>query len=490
MPNFRETESNAQRHSTERPVIPNVLAERYASTPMVVLFSPESKIVYERELWVTVMKAQQELGIDIPGAAIQAYEKVKDIVDLDSIKRRELVLRHDEKAKLEEFNEQAGHEYAHLGLTSRDQSDNVEQMQIKQGLLIIRDRAVATLARFARLALEQNTLVYAERTHNAAAQPSLMGKLFSNFGEELLIGFDRLETLIDKYPLRGLKGAVGTQTDQLQLLGDARKVDLLEQKVAQFLGFKNVLGSVGQVYPRSLDFEGVSTLYQVVSGPASLAYTMRLMAGNEQFTEGFKEGQVGSTAMPHKMNSRSCERIKALKETLAGHITMAANISGEQWYGGDVSDSATRRVVLPDSFFATDGVFQTMLTVLDECGFYPAVIQKEVDKYLPFLTTTRLLMAAVDKGVGREIAHAAIRDHSVAVALDMRQKGVTENNLLDRLTKDSRLGLSKKQLDTALADPMQFVGNAPRQISNFVDRVEQVVNKYPEAAKYVPEEIL
>lgn len=475
----------------ERPIIRNVLADRYASTPMLTLFSEEHKVELERGLWITIMQAQADLGLKIPQSTIDAYKKVEAKIDLKSIRARELRLRHDEKARIEEFNALAGHESIHEGLTSRDMSDNIEQAQIRTGLNIIRDRTVATLARFAEIAIENDGLVYAGRTHNAPAQPSLIGKLFSDSGEELMRGFTKLEGLIDTYPLRGIKGAMGTQTDQLQLFdGDQKKVDQLEQRVAKFLGFEHVLGSVGQIYPRSLDFEFVSTLYQLIAGPASLADTLRHMAGNEEFTEGFKEGQVGSTAMPHKMNSRTLERVEAIKDVLDGYLTMAKNVAGRQRYGGDVSDSATRRVFIPDSFFATDGIFQIMLTVLDEGGFYPAVIDKELEKYLPFLTTTRLLMTAVKHGVGREQAHAAIKDHSVKVALSMREKGEGKNDLIERLSSDSRLGLTKEELEEAISQPIEFVGSAPKQISDFTAKVEKIVEKYPEAAKYEPEEIL
>ncbi len=376
-------------------------------------------------------------------------------------------------------------------MTSRDTSDNVEQLQIKEGMMIIRDHAVATLARMARLALQYDSLVYPERTHLAAAQPSVVGKIFSNFGEELLIGFNRLEGLIDNYPLRGIKGAIGTQTDQLQLFdGDSEKVEILEQKVAEHLGFTKRLNSVGQIYPRSLDFEVVATLFQLICGPANFARTARVMAGFEEFTEGFKEGQVGSVAMPHKMNSRSSERINSLRVSLMGYLVMAAGISGEQIYAGDVADSATRRIALSDAFFVTDGMFETTLTILDECGFYPAVIQKEIDRYLPFLTSTRLLMEAIKQGIGRETAHSAIRDHAVAVALEMRLTGRQDNDLLDRLSQDPRLGIPKERLVAAISNPIEFVGNALRQIATFASQVEEVVKRYPEAARYNPEEIL
>ena len=475
----------------ERPVILNVLADRYASAPMANLFSEQSKIRLERGLWITIMQAQADLGLSIPQSTIDDYKKVADQIDTNSIRERERKTKHDEKARIEEFNALAGHESIHEGLTSRDMSDNVEQAQVKTGLTIIRDRTVATLARFAQIAVENDELVYAGRTHNVPAQPSLIGKIFSDAGEDLLHGFDRLETLIDTYPLRGIKGAMGTQTDQLQLFdGDSKKVDELEKRVAGFLGFDHVLGSVGQVYPRSLDYEAVSALYQVVSGPASLAVTLRLMAGNEEFTEGFKKGQVGSSAMPHKMNARTLERIRALKNILNGHVTMLSGITGEQWYAGDVSDSATRRIAIPDAFFTTDGIFQSMLTVLDEGHFFPEMLNRELEKYLPFLTTTRLLMAAVQNGVGRETAHEVIKKHAVQVALDLRDGKTPDNNLIERLAQDDQLGMTTQQLEDAISSPIEFVGNAPRQIADFASRVEKVVKRYPEAAAYVPEKIL
>lgn len=488
--NIRNAMARSEQNS-EHSLIPDALADRYASTPLLKVFSPEGKIILERDLWITVMKAQAELGLSIPPEAIAAYEKIKDHVDLNWIRNREREIRHDEKAKIEAFNRAAGYEYAHLGMTSRDQSDNVEQFQIKQGMEIVRDHTVAALARIARLAVQYGTLVYPERTHLAVAQPSLVGKIFSNLGEELLIGFDRLEALIENYPLRGMKGAVGTQTDQLQLFdGDVDKVDVLEERVAESLGFKTIMSSVGQVYPRSLDFEVISALFQLVCGPSSFAKTARSMAGFEEFTEGFKKDQVGSSAMPHKMNSRSSERINSFKNVLMGYVTMAAGISGDQVYAGDVSDSVTRRVVIPQAFFATDGALETILTILDECGFYPAVIQKEMEKYLPFLTTTRLLMIAIKEGVGREIAHEVIRKHAVATALEMRNSGNQINDLINRLTQDPQLAISKEKLVQAISNPIEFVGTAPRQIANFALRVEKVIKKYPEAAKYNPEEIL
>ncbi|KHL18615.1 adenylosuccinate lyase [Mumia flava] len=474
-----------------RVTTPNVLAHRYASPEMARLWSPEHKIVLERRLWIAVLEAQRDLGIETPAGVIEAYEAVVDRIDLDSIAARERVTRHDVKARIEEFNALAGHEHVHKGMTSRDLTENVEQLQIRSALELVRDRAVAVLARLAARAAEHEALVMAGRSHNVAAQTTTLGKRFATVADEMLVAVQRLEELIARYPLRGIKGPVGTAQDQLDLLGgDRDALARLEQRVAEHLGFANVLTSVGQVYPRSLDFDAVSALVQLVAAPSNLATTIRLMAGNELVTEGFKPGQVGSSAMPHKMNSRSAERVNGLAVVLRGNLAMLGELAGDQWNEGDVSDSVVRRVALPDAFYACDGLFETFLTVLDEFGAFPAVVQRELDRYLPFLATTKVLMAAVRHGVGRESAHEAIKEHAVAVALEMREKGTNENDLFARLGADSRLGLTESDLEALVAEPLSFTGAAVPQVEAVVAKVGELTARYPDAAAYGPGDIL
>lgn len=470
--------------------IPNVLATRYASPELVDLWSPEHKIVLERQLWIAVLKAQSSLGVSVPSAAVADYERVIDQVDLASIAERERVTRHDVKARIEEFNALAGHEHIHKGLTSRDLTENVEQLQILRSLEHVHAHGVAVAARLAERAAEYSSLVMAGRSHNVAAQATTLGKRFASAADELLIALARLQELIARYPLRGIKGPMGTAQDMLDLFdGDSAKLTALERIVADHLGFRHVLTSVGQVYPRSLDHEVVSALVQVGAGPSSFAHTVRLMAGHELVTEGFQAGQVGSSAMPHKMNTRSCERVNGLQVVLRGYGSMAAELAGAQWNEGDVFCSVIRRVALPDAFFAIDGMIETFLTVLDEFGAYPAVIAKELQRYLPFLATTKVLMASVRAGVGRETAHEAIKEHAVAVALAMREQG-QEPDLLDRLAADDRIPLDRAGLDAALADRSAFIGSAEAQVAAVVSEVETLVAQFPSGAKYTPSPIL
>ena len=475
-------------------ITPNVLATRYASPAMRAIWSPEAKIVAERKLWLAVLQAQAELGVDFGGddadAVLTDYSRVLGSVDLASIDARERVTRHDVKARIEEFNALAGHEHIHKGMTSRDLTENIEQWQLLNSLELIRERIVTVAVALARLAVQYRDLPMAGRSHNVAAQTTTLGKRFASAADELLVAYDRVDELIGRYPARGVKGPMGTAQDMLDLLdGDTAKLAELERRVAGHLGFARVFTATGQVYPRSLDYDALSALVQVAAGPSSLATTIRLMAGQELVTEGFAEGQVGSSAMPHKMNTRSCERVNGLMVILRGYAAMAGELAGAQWNEGDVSCSVVRRVALPDACYALDGLFETFLTVLAEFGAFPAVVEAELQRFLPFLTTTRILMAAVRAGVGREAAHEAIKEHAVAVALALRA-GATTNDLYDRLAADPRLGLSTEQLQAVVLDPLELTGSARDQVDRIAARVAELASRHPEGAGYHPGAVL
>jgi adenylosuccinate lyase len=471
--------------------ITNVLAERYASVGMKNIWSPEGRILLEREWWIAVMKAQKELGLDIPSEAIESYEKVKEIINLDSIDARERISRHDVKARIEEFCDLTGFEHIHKGMTSRDLTENVEQLQVYRGLNLLLEKSITALIRISEKSEKYSDLIVAARTHNVAAQPTTLGRRIAMFGEELLFGVNQLQSLIENYPVRGLKGAVGTQVDQLTLFNnDASKVKELEEKLIKHLGINKTLQTVGQVYPRSIDFTVVSTLLTLGSGISSFATTLRIMAGNETASEGFAKGQTGSSAMPHKMNSRSSERINGFQNIIAGYVTMTSNIAGNQWNEGDVSCSVVRRVALPDSFYAIDGMLETFLTIIEQMEVFEPVIEKENHHYFPFLSSTTFLMEAVKKGIPREVAHEVIKEHAVSTVRDLRNGIITTNNLLERLAEDGRLGLSLNELQSIMSKADELIGNAKEQIKSFVQQVEQLKIKHPNAEQYIPGTIL
>jgi adenylosuccinate lyase len=471
----------------------NVLSQRYAGPEINRIFSEEGRILSERELWIAVMKAQKSLGIEIPGETIEEFEAAKNDIDLEFIKAREIQTKHDVKARIEAFVKAAdASEQIHKGMTSRDLTDNVEQMQFKKASQIILDRYVSVLRHLIGRASEYQDIVLTARTHHQAAQPTLLGRRFSMWAEELLVHLLNFEAFLNAYPLRGIKGPVGTQFDMLTLLGSPEKVRTLEKMVADSLGFEKVLESPGQVYPRSLDYALVSHLAFMGTACENFAKGMRLMSGYELVTEGFKEGQVGSSAMPHKMNTRSSERICGFSNLIKMYADGASRIAGDQWEEGDVSCSVVRRIVMPDAIYASDGLCETTLTVLSNMGAYPIVIQREVERYLPFLASTEILMTAVQAGVGRETAHEVIKRHAVAEAMAMRQEGITPR-LSQRLANDEvfkAAGITEARLNVILMDTRHFVGNANEQIEQVRSRAEPMFQRYSDAARYEPGDIL
>lgn len=487
----RSADNNKQQIHHQMNAIPNVLAGRYASGAMKAIWSAEGRIVLEREFWIAVMKAQKDLGLNIPQEAIEAYERVKDSVDIASIDARERITRHDVKARIEEFCDLAGCQHIHKGMTSRDLTENVEQLQIWRSMALIRDKAVAALDRMSHHAQAWRNLVFAARTHNVAAQASTLGKRVAMFGEEIVHWTWAWVSMMERYRVRGLKGAVGTQLDQLSLFGkNPGTVKELENRICRHLGIAAKWTNVGQVYPRSLDFEIISGLVGLSSGPSSFCKTWRLMVGHELCTEGFAKGQTGSSAMPHKMNPRSCERVNGFHAILKGHLAMIGGIIGDQWNEGDVSCSVVRRCVLPDAFMAADGLWETFLTVLDQMQVYEPVIRTELNRYLPFLMTTTIMMAAVKRGVGREEAHEIIKGHAVAVSNDLRHGRISSNDLLDRLGADGRLKLTREEIQRLYDENAGDTGMAGEQTDAFAAMVQELADRFPSGVGYAPGAIL
>ncbi len=445
-------------------ITPNVLATRYATKEMVAIFDPVNKIINERKFWITILKLQQKVGLPITDSDIKAYEKVIEKVDLASIDKREMKTRHDVKARIEEFNALSGVEKIHIGLTSRDLTENIELIQIKAGLELIEYRVLQTLFLLGEKISKYEKTYMVGRSHNVAAQVTTLGKRFATCAEELLFAHTALKELIARLPLRGIKGPVGTSQDALDAVG--KDFANLEKNIADEFGFEDTWTSVGQIYPRSVDFEVVSKLLQIASAPSSMATTIRLMAGSGLVSEGFKAGQVGSSAMPHKMNSRSSERINGMMVLLRGYNTMAADLAGGQWNEGDVSCSVVRRVVIPDSFYVLDGLLHTFMTILQEFGAFEESIETELNENLPFLATTKILMECVKAGMGREAAYEMIKKHSTTSK---------PGDFFIALANEKSFPLSVLQLNSLIEDPSNFSGLAVEQTQAVKNLIQKVI---------------
>jgi adenylosuccinate lyase len=457
----------------------SVVSDRYASKEMKEIWSAKNKVIAERRLWIAILKHQSKI-LGVSDSVISDYERVVADVDLKRIEEREFKARHDVKARIDEFNELAGHQQIHLGMTSRDLTENIEAWQIYQSLKLVRFRCAALLHQLGVKSEKYRETVIVGRSHNVPAQLSTLGKKFANIAEEALFAFENLSNLIERFPIRGIKGPVGTSQDALDLIGD----ESLDTVVAKALGIERVLVSTGQIYPRSIDFEVLSALVQLSAAPANLATSIRLMAGAELVSEGFAPNQVGSSAMPHKMNSRSCERINGLAVVLRGFLSMTSELVGDQWNEGDVSDSVVRRVAISDAFMTIDGIFETTLTVLAEFGIFESNIEREIEANLPFIATTKFLMAAVKAGAGREDVHAALKEITTKALLERRSG--REVSVIDLIAKDPRIPLDESALRGLIGSPIEFTGSATKQVERVVAQITEVLLGFPEARGYTP----
>jgi adenylosuccinate lyase len=452
----------------------SIVGKRYASSQMQNIWSAETKVLKERELWIAVMRAQTKLGLDISSEVITAYESVKTKIDLGSIERREAELKHDVKARIEEFNALAGHQKIHLGLTSRDVTENIEGWQIKKSLELTLCYSAQLLEELAKKIGGYSDLAIVGRTHNVPAQLTTLGRRFASWSEEFLIALENLETLNTNYQIKGIKGAVGNGTDLKALHG--HDWTQIEQTVSRELGLKKTLIAPTQIYPRTLDFQVISSLFHLAAPIASIATNIRLMAGAGLLSEGRSIGQVGSSAMPHKNNPRLSERVNGLFVLLKGYLTMVVDISGNQWFEGDVSESVVRRVALPDSFYAVDAILRTMKKILSELEVDERAISIELNRELEYVLSSKVLFMAVEKGMGREAAHKFILECAT------ESRSTESDTFFELLAKKRELGLLLGPLEELRLNFYKNLGDASTQAQQVF---EQVQSRIPHLAEFL-----
>jgi len=463
----------------------SVLATRYASKEMLEIWSPENKIKAERKLWIEVMRFQAK-ALKIPTDSIAKYEAALEKIDLASIDEREKKSRHDVKARIDEFNALAGYEYIHLGMTSRDLTENIELFQMKESLSIVLRKSHVLLKTLNKSINKYASLLILGRTHNVPAQLTTLGRRFANWAEELLFAIENLENLIERLPLRGIRGAVGTSADLRQII--STDLSQIDKEVEKLLGFQNSLIAPTQVYPRSIDFEVISGLCQLSMPPSNLAINIRLMSGFGLVSEDFTDGQTGSSAMPHKVNPRLSERVNALCVILKGFLTMTSEISGEQWNEGDVSCSAVRRVALQDSFLTIDAILDTSIAILNGLKVFENEIQREIEAHLPELLSTSVLMLCVKNGMQREQAHHKIKRHSLGGLEDKRT--TNRNTFLERIENDETLKIQRVEIDKMIGNLRSLSGDAEKQALLVNKKIENKVLGYKDGLEYAEREIL
>ena len=455
---------------------PHPLIDRYASPEMAGLFSPRRKARTWRELWISLAEAQRSLGVDIPESALAALREARDEIDLDRVAELEAELRHDVMAHVRHYGEVApeGRGYIHLGATSAFVGDNADLLRHRDALAMVRRRILACIAALAEFARDHRDLPTLGYTHFQPAQPTTVGKRACLWIQDLLLDLEQVDSVLGELRLRGARGTTGTEATFLELFdGDGDRVDRLNEMLAERFGFAGVYDVVGQTYPRKVDQRCLSVLAGLGASAGRFGNDVRLLQGLGEMEEPFGSRQVGSSAMPYKRNPMRSERICALSRHLTALEVDAAWTASVQWLERSLDDSANRRISLPEAYLTADAVLQLIQNVAGGLVVHDAVIERRMERYLPFLLTEEIIVEGVRRGGDRQALHERIRGHAMEARRRM-DEGAVENDFPERVSGDPEIPLDKEAL-ASLADPADLVGRAPEQVERFLARRVQPV---------------
>lgn len=454
------------------------LSERYSSKEMQYIFSPDKKFQTWRKLWIALAESEKQLGLPITDEQIEELRANAENINYEEAKARERECRHDVMSHVYAYGLQCpkAKGIIHLGATSCYVCDNTDIIVMKEALLLIRKKLVNVIAVLADFADRYKDLPTLAFTHFQPAQPTTVGKRATLWMMELVTDLREIEHVIGSLKLLGCKGTTGTQASFLELFeGDRKKVRELDKLIVEKMGFKEAFPVSGQTYTRKTDTIVLNVLAGIAASAHKFSNDIRLLQHLKEIEEPFEKGQIGSSAMAYKRNPMRSERMASLARFVITVSQNPALTSSEQWFERTLDDSANKRLSVPESFLATDGILDLFLNVASGLVVYPKVIEKRLLSELPFMATENILMDAVKAGGDRQELHEKIRVLSMEAGKNVKEKGL-DNNLLDLIAEDEAFGLTREELQKCM-DPAKYTGCAGAQTEEFLEEVVSPILK-------------
>ncbi|MEF9921315.1 MAG: adenylosuccinate lyase [Anaerovoracaceae bacterium] len=448
------------------------LSERYPSKEMKYLFSPEKKFRTWRKLWIALAESEKELGLDITQEQIDQLIAYQDDINFDVAKKREAEVRHDVMSHVYAYGVQCplAKGIIHLGATSCYVGDNTDIIIMSEGLQLIRNKLVNTIASLAKFANEYKSLPTLAYTHYQAAQPTTVGKRATLWLNELVIDLEDLDYVLGSLKLLGSKGTTGTQASFLELFeGDHEKCKALDQKIAEKMGFSSCYPVSGQTYSRKIDSRVLNVLSGIAQSAHKFSNDIRLLQHMKEVEEPFEKSQIGSSAMAYKRNPMRSERMASLANYVMTDALNPAITAATQWFERTLDDSANKRISVSEAFLATDGILELYINVSNGLVVYPKVIEAHLMAELPFMATENIMMDAVKAGGDRQELHELIRTHSMEAGKLVKEQGKA-NDLLDRIAADPAFNITREALQKVMK-PENYVGRSIEQTTEFLNGV-------------------
>lgn len=457
----------------------NPLITRYTSKEMSYIFSSDVKFTTWRKLWIALAEAQQELGLPVTDEQIIELKSFQDKINYEDAEKREKETRHDVMSHVYAYGLQCpnARPIIHLGATSAYVGDNTDIIVMKQGLELVREKLISLLHHLSKFALEYKAVPTLGFTHFQAAQLTTVGKRAGLWLQDFYLDYVEVTRLIETLPLLGVKGTTGTQASFVELFdGDMAKVKKLEQLVVDKMGFQHVISLSGQTYTRKLDYMVLSALSGIGQSAHKMTNDMRLLQHLKEVEEPFESKQIGSSAMAYKRNPMRSERVASLARYVINLASNPADTASTQWFERTLDDSANRRISIPQSFMATDGILDICRNVASGLVVHKKVILQRIMSEIPFMATENILMEAVKKGGDRQELHERIREHSMQAGWVVKEEG-KPNDLLERIAADSTFGLSLEDVEKLLT-PEDYIGRSAEQVEEFIeDYIKPILSK-------------
>ena len=451
------------------------LASRYASDYMLHLFSADMRAGLWRRLWVSLARAEMELGLPITKEQVEEMAAHVDDIDFDCVRAREREVRHDVMSHVYAFGKAApaAAGIIHLGATSCYVTDNADLVIYRDGLKYLRGELLKVIANLADFALEYKALPTLGYTHYQPAQPVTVGKRAALWMQDLLFDLEELDSVLGSLKFLGCRGTTGTEASFMELFdGDEAKIDEMNRRIAADFGFTGCFAVCGQTYPRKVDSRILNCLASIAQSLYRMANDIRLLQHDRQLEEPFEEAQIGSSAMAYKRNPMRCERICSLSRYLMADAANAAATASVQWLERTLDDSANRRISMPEGFLCADAILRLAQNVTAKLRVNEKVISRALREYLPFIVTENILMEAVKRGGDRQALHELIRRASMEAV--ERMKNGEDCDLLQRLADEPAFGLERHEFERLL-DARAYTGRCARQVEDFVESLRPLL---------------
>lgn len=448
------------------------LSSRYCDKEMKYIFSPDMKFRTWRKLWIALAETEMELGLPITQEQIDELKANADDINYEVAEEREKLVRHDVMSHVYAYGVQCpkAKGIIHLGATSCYVGDNTDVIIMTEALKLIRNKLVTVIRNLSEFADKYKSLPTLGFTHFQPAQPTTVGKRATLWIQDLLMDLEDVEYQLSKAKLLGSKGTTGTQASFLELFeGDHEKCRLLDQKIAEKMGYQGCFAVSGQTYSRKLDSQFLSVLSGIAQSASKFSNDIRLLQHLKEVEEPFEKNQIGSSAMAYKRNPMRSERITSLSRYVMCDVLNPAITAATQWFERTLDDSANKRISVAEAFLGVDAILNLYANVADGLVVYEKVIEQSLRKELPFMATENIMMDAVKRGADRQVLHERIRVHSMAASKVIKEEG-GENDLLERIANDEAFGVTLEEL-VSIISPEKYVGRAPQQTEEFLKEV-------------------